>query len=210
MAAQTVVDIISFFFKVITKIGGKVILPIIRRMKKPVGGYPIITANNPLPPLTNPHWGQIFGTGKGNYNLKQSLVTPTEDKFLKILERVVRNRYRIFPQMQLSRMMDVRIFSRGDFNRIAMKSVDFILCDQKLKPCIAIELDDVSHLRLDRIQRDRFVDKVMTQIGLRIIHVPVAAMHDEARLESLIFLPYTNSTGSFETRNQSTYNPNFT
>jgi len=58
------------------------------------------------------------------------------------------------------------------FNRISAKHVDFLLCHGfDLKPVFAIELDDSSHDKADRIERDEFVDLVYHVIELDVIHL---------------------------------------
>ena len=56
-------------------------------------------------------------------------------------------------------------------NKITAKHIDFLLCDKAMRPLLAIELDDGSHERAERIERDKFVDKVYDNIGLDVIHV---------------------------------------
>lgn len=58
------------------------------------------------------------------------------------------------------------------FSKIRAKHVDFVLCcPDTLEPRLIIELDDPSHLRPERMERDRFLDTVFTVSGLRILHV---------------------------------------
>lgn len=53
---------------------------------------------------------------------------------------------------------------------IAQKHLDFVLCDpQTLRFVMAIELDDRSHERPERRRRDRFVDQVLAQAGVRLL-----------------------------------------
>lgn len=56
------------------------------------------------------------------------------------------------------------------FNKIRSKHVDFVICDQKLVARCVVELDDASHKREDRAERDRFVDSVLKSVGYEIIH----------------------------------------
>ena len=58
------------------------------------------------------------------------------------------------------------------FYKIQAKHVDFVLCDSKLVARYIIELDDDSHQRHDRQQRDKLVDEVVESVGYKIIHVP--------------------------------------
>jgi len=47
------------------------------------------------------------------------------------------------------------------FNRIAQRHLDFLVCDSAtMKPLLGVELDDSSHQRDSRQERDEFVDKV--------------------------------------------------
>lgn len=125
------------------------------------------------------------------YDLKSSLLTPTEENFYELLKSVAGDRYQIIPQVQLSAIMKVRDSSYGytnyhDFNKINKKSIDFVLYEDGLKPYLAIELDDYSHSRPSRKKRDEFVDKVMEEAGLRILHVRVTNHYDIDWLRSEI------------------------
>lgn len=56
------------------------------------------------------------------------------------------------------------------FYKIQAKHVDFVICDKSLTAQCIIELDDSSHNRIDRIERDKFVDEVLRSVGYTIIH----------------------------------------
>ncbi len=110
------------------------------------------------------------------YSLKLSFLTPAENIFLNILKQIVGDHYIIECQIQLSRFVNVNdsnahFTNYHDFNKIKAKSIDFLLLNKENKPYLAIELDDRTHSRWDRIKRDLFVDDVMKQIGLPILHV---------------------------------------
>ena len=57
------------------------------------------------------------------------------------------------------------------FYKIQAKHVDFVLCDAKLVARWVIELDDASHRRADRAERDTFVDEVLMSTGYTILHM---------------------------------------
>lgn len=68
-------------------------------------------------------------------------------------------------------------------NRIDRKHVDFLLCSpQELRPLIAVELDDVSHQKPDRIERDDFVNAVFATAGLPLLRVVCRASYDVQQL----------------------------
>lgn len=60
---------------------------------------------------------------------------------------------------------------KGALAKVQSKHVDFVICDKNLFIKGIIELDDNSHNAPDRIERDRFVDEILTNVGYKIIHV---------------------------------------
>ena len=61
--------------------------------------------------------------------------------------------------------------NRGYFNKIQQKHVDFVLCEPgPMRPVAVVELDDTSHQRRDRQERDELLDQVFQAAGLPIIH----------------------------------------
>lgn len=55
-------------------------------------------------------------------------------------------------------------------SKVMSKHVDFVICNQEMYVLGIIELDDSSHFRQDRIQRDEFVDTVLRSAGYMIKH----------------------------------------
>lgn len=119
-------------------------------------------------------------TVKGEKNIelpyvkKQYLMTNAEREFFKVLHLAVQDRYYIVPQVQLSKIVQVE---KGNCkyeykNKINLKSADFVLFDKEyFMPQIVIELDDSSHLRSDRQERDGFVNSLMEKVNIKIVHV---------------------------------------
>lgn len=61
---------------------------------------------------------------------------------------------------------------QASLNKIDKKHIDFVLCSKtNLQPVLAIELDDSSHDRQDRKDRDEFVDQALESAGLKILHI---------------------------------------
>lgn len=58
----------------------------------------------------------------------------------------------------------------SNFGKIKAKHVDFVICDREMNVKLIIELDDNSHYQKKRIERDKFVDKILTATGYKIIH----------------------------------------
>lgn len=56
------------------------------------------------------------------------------------------------------------------FYKVQSKHVDFVICDQEMRIKAIIELDDNSHDRQDRKERDAFVDLILRSVGYKVIH----------------------------------------
>lgn len=57
------------------------------------------------------------------------------------------------------------------FNRIKSKHIDFVLTTQNLNVLLLIELEDSSHEKADRIERDNFVKAAIESAGLKLLCV---------------------------------------
>lgn len=114
-------------------------------------------------------------TSKYQYKLKDLVMTHPEFQFFRLLQTVLQNRYDIFPQIHLDAILDYKINGQSWFGagqHINQKSVDFLLCDKDSgKLILAIELDDRSHEREDRIMRDAEVERIFKNINLPLLRV---------------------------------------
>lgn len=61
-------------------------------------------------------------------------------------------------------------YKKGAQWKIQAKHVDFVICDRTLKVKAIIEIDDSSHDRKDRVERDKFVDEILKKCGYKVIH----------------------------------------
>lgn len=60
----------------------------------------------------------------------------------------------------------------SNFEKISQKHIDFALQDKtNLEIKLLIEIDDYTHQRADRIERDKFVDSVCEQVNIPILHL---------------------------------------
>jgi hypothetical protein len=108
------------------------------------------------------------------YRLRDDFLSSTEKSFYHVLKDSVGNMYTICPKVSIKEFIFANCADRKIRNtyqnKINLKHVDFLLCDpSSMKPIIAIELDDSSHIRADRIQRDYFLNKVFEAANLRLV-----------------------------------------
>lgn len=107
---------------------------------------------------------------------KDDLFSPAERSFLGVLEQACGDEFRIMGKVRLGDLVKVKAGldnkeRQSAFNRIQSKHVDFVACDPgDLSVQFVVELDDKSHGRPDRQERDAFVDRVMDAAGIPMIH----------------------------------------
>ncbi len=112
---------------------------------------------------------------KYRYNRKNFFLTRAEHECYDALVEAVGAEYHIFAQVHLPTLVDHTV--RGQDWRAALahinrKSVDFVLCDKAyLSPKLAIELDDKSHERADRQERDREVERILREAGVSLLRL---------------------------------------
>ncbi len=109
------------------------------------------------------------------YKRKDFLITKTENEFFHILIEILNNQYHVFTQVHLDAILDHKIDGQNwkpAFRHINEKSVDFVICDKEyLRPLLAIELDDKSHEREDRIERDTNVESILKDAGMPLLRI---------------------------------------
>src|SRR5687768_1631824 len=116
------------------------------------------------------------------YERREAFLTPAEHAFFRVLEDAVGGNWYIFPKVRIGDLLDVTEGvedSRIWFARIGQKHVDFVLAGRaEVRPVLVVELDDSSHQRKDRIERDAFVDEALATAGLPILRVVCAREYD--------------------------------
>ncbi len=123
------------------------------------------------------------------YRLRDDFLSPAEFSFYKVLLSLVGARLTIQSKVRLA---DVFFVARpnenaGFLNRITQKHLDFLVCDSvTMKPLFGIELDDSSHKRNDRQERDEFVENVCQVAGLPLLRMPVQREYNSREIATQI------------------------
>lgn len=124
------------------------------------------------------------------YRVREDFLSPAEISFFHVLSNVVQTRALIFPKVRLA---DIFFVSNPHqnlsyFNQISAKHVDFLLCQPgSLKPVVGIELDDESHNRPSRQERDEFIEKVFEASSLPLIRYPVRHTYSMEEIGRQVF-----------------------
>jgi len=124
------------------------------------------------------------------YEKRDALVTDSELEFYQVLAETAGEEYAIFAMVRLADLIVVQgeTQKRQSWqNRINAKHIDFVLCDpETLEPQLAVELDDRSHQRADRAERDRFVNAALSAAELPLLRVKVQQEYDGDKLRESI------------------------
>ena len=126
----------------------------------------------------------------GNFKFfKKRLLTPSEISFFNLLLRATPDLF-VFTQVALSQLVGIPSGPEklSSFNRINRMSVDFVLCDAQLNTLLAIELDDSTHDRPARVEKDLKKDTVLAIAGIRLIRIRVESIPTFEGLQQLIAL----------------------
>lgn len=110
-------------------------------------------------------------------NIKDSfkskyILTGNEYKFYKVLKKITdQHNLIICPKVGLKDLFKVTNKSNymAAFSKISQKHIDFLICDNDLHPCAAIELDDNSHK--GREENDNFKNELFQNSPIKLIRI---------------------------------------
>ena len=125
----------------------------------------------------------------------KKFVLNAEGDFFRVLRVVVGNRGHVLAQVSLRQLLwfpPKQAGLQAWRNRVAQKSIVFVVCDvATLRPLVAIELDEPSHAQPDRQARDEAVHAMLTAAGLPWVCVLTSRTYDTRELESALaaYLP---------------------
>lgn len=138
---------------------------------------------------------ELFGgkekiTAKYQYKKKQFFMSRAEHECFEALMVGVGEQYHIFPQVHLPTIIDNRIKGQNwnaAFRHVNQKSVDFVLCNKRyIEPILAIELDDRTHDRQDRKDRDGEVERILKGAGVPLLRLENHGNFDPQELSKRI------------------------
>ncbi len=105
---------------------------------------------------------------------RAQLLTKNEYLFYERLQKIIDpNELQILAKIRLADLVEVNSTINNSewhtaFNKIKSKHIDFAIA-KNMRVIIIIELDDQSHNRPDRIERDSFVNDVLQNNGYKLV-----------------------------------------
>lgn len=137
-------------------------------------------------------------SGSIPYKPAGPLLTPAEQKFFHVLQGAFGQTYWIYSKVRLADIIWPQAKYRSSpwwtaHNKINKKHVDFVLCHPETFEVVAVfELDDQSHHKQDRKERDVFVDQALGSAGIPIHHIQASNQYDPERLTIILGTDETN------------------
>ena len=105
---------------------------------------------------------------KTTYRAKQRLITKNEESYLKAIENCIdHNLYDIHSQIPLSSIVEKIDHSR--YHNELFRSIDFLITDKEQKPLLCIEINDKTHNRFDRQERDHKVQSILHEAEIPLV-----------------------------------------
>ncbi|WP_339935344.1 DUF2726 domain-containing protein [Vreelandella glaciei] len=113
----------------------------------------------------------------GAYKRNSFIMTPTEQGVYKILEKAYGDKYYIFCQVRVVDIIQPNTSKyqswtreyKSLFRQISQWHFDYVMCDKgDFGIFCALELDDSTHERADRVRRDRILNAVCKDAGLNL------------------------------------------
>ena len=125
------------------------------------------------------------------YRCRDDFLSESERSFYHVLRSTIESKYVICPKVSLKEFIFTNCSDRkqktAHQNKINLKHVDFLLCEPAtMKPILAIELDDSSHKRDDRVKRDYFMNRVFETIGLPLVRFENKKFYKMSEIEEKI------------------------
>ena len=109
------------------------------------------------------------------YYAKSYVMTSRENDCFKILNEIFSSKWFVVPQVHLSALLDYRVKGQNwnaAFRHINGKSVDFVLIGKEsYKVICVIELDDSTHSKPDRIERDVEIERMFKEARIPLARI---------------------------------------
>lgn len=107
------------------------------------------------------------------YIVNDKLLTDKELKFYKSLKPITdKNNLVIMCKVRIADIVSVQEGTKDYikwFNYIKSKHIDFVVCNSDTLPIYAIEIDDKTHDRADRVKRDDFVNRIFEDKKVKLL-----------------------------------------
>ena len=126
-----------------------------------------------------------------SFTTTKKIMTAAELYFYHSIKEVLTSEHVIFTKVRMEDIIQVKPRLQNKFslrNKIKSKHIDFVICDAQTGEIQrAIELNDSSHDRQDRIDRDIFVNKAFESAGIPLLTMKIKKNYSRKDIENLFY-----------------------
>lgn len=126
-----------------------------------------------------------------DYLKHKYLLTKNEQIFFDALKNIIPDNHFIAPKVRLVDLLNPAGSGKEKriaFNRISQKHIDFVIFDNTSSEILyGIELDDKSHEKKSRKERDLFLNNICSRAGFILHRIKSQREYDEASLMKTIY-----------------------
>lgn len=101
------------------------------------------------------------------YEAKNSIMTECEKAYFKAIQECVVPNYTVQPQINLASIIDKTAHSR--YRNELFRNIDFGIFDANYSLVLLIEINDQTHMKKDRIERDSKVKAICAEAGIPLV-----------------------------------------
>ncbi|MPQ76996.1 DUF2726 domain-containing protein [Hydrogenovibrio sp. JE_KL2] len=130
---------------------------------------------------------------KLSYRPQKSLFTPSEKRFLEVLESIAGDVFRVYGKVRISDILtpDVNKWEKGSgwhwlFSQISQKHVDFVIVDKQFNLVCAVELNDSTHELPERQKRDVLVTEAFASAKIPLVMINAKSRYFEKEIADAI------------------------
>lgn len=108
----------------------------------------------------------------GKYQAKKIFTSRELNAYKKLKPIADKNRLILCPKVRLIDIVEPKYSekNKGLKAKVIQKHIDFVVCNENMDIIGVLELDDSTHDRKDRQERDLFVDTILRDVGYTVVH----------------------------------------
>lgn len=119
-----------------------------------------------------------------NYRKKATYISRAEWEFLQVLREIVGSKYEVCVQAPLVSVIDK---VSGGYRNELFRVADYLIVDPiSFAPLLLVELNDATHNRSDRQERDRKVTRICEEAGMPLVAFTTAEAHNVPEVRKTI------------------------
>ena len=120
---------------------------------------------------------------KPSYRLKDALLTRTEIKYYNVLKTWFGEDYLVLPQINLASVIEK---DGSGYRTELFRNADFGIFDYNFRPILLIEINDNTHLKADRMERDEKVAVICKKAHIPLVTFWTKDGFDERKIYSTV------------------------